>query len=254
MYIYRLRCNDRQKCGHVPGGMFRLKFLLITALLSFHKTKNLCKFNKTFNYNQDCKNIFQQIMRTEHRTQKIEKVLAHKQPDLTVVIENIHDPHNVSAILRSCDAVGVIEVQLIYTKETFPDIGKKSSASARKWIKRRNHRSVDSCYEFLHSNGFLIYATRITDNAGSLYDMDFTKKVALVFGNENRGVSDEAADKADGVFQIPMFGMIQSLNVSVACAVTLFEAFRQRREHGHYDTPKLTNDELQHLKKEWIEK
>lgn len=193
-------------------------------------------------------------MPTARRMEKIERVLQQKQPDLTIVLENIHDPHNVSAILRSCDAVGVKEIQLLYTIDVFPDIGKKSSASAKKWIDRRNHRSVDGCYGYLRNQDFTIYATRITDSSPSLYELDLTKKIALVFGNENRGVSDEAAEKADGIFQIPMLGMIQSLNVSVACAVTLFEALRQRQQCGQYDTPKLTEDEFNRLKKEWTEK
>lgn len=193
-------------------------------------------------------------MPTERRTEKIEQVLSRKQPDLTVVLEDIHDPHNVSAILRSCDAVGIKEVHLLYTLNSFPDIGTKSSASAKKWIERKKHHSVDGCYEFLHERGFLIFATRITQDSLSLYDLDLTKKVALVFGNEHRGVSDQAAEKADGVFQIPMLGMIQSLNVSVACAVSLFEALRQRHIAGHYKTPKLTGDEYHDLKRTWLEK
>ncbi len=193
-------------------------------------------------------------MITDRRSKKIERVLRHKQPDLTVVIENIHDPHNVSAILRSCDAVGVKEVQLVYTIESFPDIGKKSSASAKKWINRRKHRSIDDCYKFLRNEGFAIYATRIADDTNNLYDLDLDQKIALVFGNENRGVSDEAAKKADGTFQVPMFGMIQSLNVSVACAVTLFEALRQRHRCGHYDLPKLSETELQKMMEEWTKK
>ncbi|HXF99326.1 MAG TPA: RNA methyltransferase, partial [Bacteroidota bacterium] len=151
-------------------------------------------------------------------------MLRRRQPDLTVVLENIHDPHNVSAVLRSCDAVGVMQVELLYYIEKFPRIGKKSSSSANKWLERRKHTSVDECYTTLRREGFTIYATRLGADAVSLYDLDLTKKVALVFGNEHRGVSDEAAEKADGNFMIPMVGMIQSLNISVACAVSLYEA------------------------------
>lgn len=193
-------------------------------------------------------------MPTDRRIAKMKRVLFRKQPDLTVVLENIHDPHNVSAILRSCDAVGVLEVQLLYTVDKFPDIGKKSSASAKKWIQRRKHRTVDECYNFLRANGFSIYATRISDSAASLYDLDLTLKIALVFGNENRGVSDEAAEKADGIFQIPMCGMIESLNVSVACAVSLFEAFRQRMSCRQYDSSKLSDWEMTILLSEWTRK
>ncbi|MBI4418158.1 MAG: RNA methyltransferase, partial [Ignavibacteriales bacterium] len=97
-------------------------------------------------------------------------------------------------------------------------------------------------------------ATRIGDSSKSLYSLDLTRKVALVFGNEHRGVSDECAKAADGHFAIPMFGMIQSLNVSVACAVALYEAVRQRIGRGHYETPKLGANSLVRLLQEWERK
>jgi tRNA (guanosine-2'-O-)-methyltransferase len=191
---------------------------------------------------------------TEQRENKIKSVLAKRQPDLTMVIENIHDPHNVSAILRSSDAVGVKEIQLIYTVEKFPKLGKKSSASATKWVERRKFNSVKECYDTLHKEGYKIFATHLGKNSKSLFDLNLTKKVALVFGNEHHGVSDEAAELADGNFQIPMVGMIQSLNVSVACAVTLYEAMRQRLEKGSYNKPKYKKKELQKLFGEWSRK
>jgi tRNA (guanosine-2'-O-)-methyltransferase len=191
---------------------------------------------------------------TEAREQKLKSVLAKRQPDLTVVIENVHDPHNVSAILRSADAVGVKEIQLIYTVEKFPRLGKKSSASATKWVERRKFTSVKECYDQLHKEGFKIYATHLGKNSKSLYDLKLTKKVALVFGNEHHGVSDEASELADGNLQIPMVGMIQSLNVSVACAVTLYEAMRQRLEKGLYNKPKYKKQELEKLFGEWSRK
>jgi tRNA (guanosine-2'-O-)-methyltransferase len=188
---------------------------------------------------------------TEAREQKLKSVLAKRQPDLTVVIENVHDPHNVSAILRSADAVGVKEIQLIYTVEKFPRLGKKSSASATKWVERRKFVSVKECYDQLHKEGFKIYATHLSKNSKSLYDLNLAKKVALVFGNEHHGVSDEASELADGNLQIPMVGMIQSLNVSVACAVTLYEAMRQRLEKGSYNKPKYKKQDLEKLFGEW---
>jgi tRNA (guanosine-2'-O-)-methyltransferase len=193
-------------------------------------------------------------MPTQRRLEKFERVLRQKQPDLTVVLENIHDPHNVSAILRSCDAVGVQEVHLVYTDTLFPGIGKKSSASARKWIERVKHTSIDECYAHLRKDGFTVYATHIVAGSKSLYDLDLTANVALVFGNEHRGVSDEASAKADGNFLIPMVGMIQSLNVSVACAVSLFEAYRQRSQAGHYTESKLDPGEFDKLLKKWVDK
>jgi len=191
-------------------------------------------------------------MASERRIEKLKAVLRHRQPDLTVVIENVHDPHNVSAMLRSCDAVGVMEVELIYTEEKFPDIGKKSSASAKKWVARRQFDSVTECYATLRKEGFRIYATRLGEGSASLYELDLTKPTALVFGNEHRGVSDEAVKLADGYFQIPMMGMIQSLNVSVACAVCLYEALRQRVAAGLYDKPRLSARELAALLKKWM--
>ncbi|MFH0992423.1 MAG: TrmH family RNA methyltransferase [bacterium] len=193
-------------------------------------------------------------MRSERRLARLEAVIRRRQPDLTVVMEDIHDPHNVSAVIRSCDAAGIVEVQLLYRVEKFPRIGKKSSASAGKWVGRREFRAVDQCYAKLREEGFKIYATQPAEGAVSLYDIDMTDKIAFVFGNEHRGVTEEAVRSADGIVQIPMMGMIQSLNVSVACAVTLFEALRQRSCKGIYDTPKFPEEQLNHLLKEWAMK
>jgi len=191
---------------------------------------------------------------TERREKKFLSVLRHRQPDMTVVMEDIHDPHNVSAILRSADAVGIMEIQLLYINEQFPKLGKKSSASAVKWVPRRKFKSVKECYDQLHEEGFMVYATQIAQSAQSIYQIDCTKKTAFVFGNEHRGVSDEAAEQADGLIQIPMMGMIQSLNVSVACAVTLYEALRQRSAAGMYDKSALSDKAIKKLFTEWMKK
>ena len=190
-------------------------------------------------------------MRSERRLKRLEHVLRRRQPDLTVVMENIHDPHNVSAVYRTCDAAGVTCVQLIYNSATFPRIGKKSSASANKWVERREFHDVHSCYDKLHAEGFVVYATHCGDNAVSLYEAELTQKAAIVIGNEHAGVSEEAARRADVLLHIPMFGMIQSLNVSVATAVILFEAVRQRQAAGSPNQVKYTEEELQRLLKEW---
>ena len=191
-------------------------------------------------------------MRSERRVAKLTQVLRHRQPDLTVVMENIHDPHNVSAMLRSCDAAGVLQVQLLYTAEKFPRIGKKSSASAGKWVERRKFQAVEECYATLRNEGFTIYATHLDEQSVPVYEVDLTRKVAIVFGNEHRGVSEAAASLADGNIRIPMVGMIQSLNVSVACAIALFEAVRQRLAGGHYDKAKFTEQDLEKMLEEWL--
>ncbi|MCK9407699.1 MAG: RNA methyltransferase [Bacteroidetes bacterium] len=193
-------------------------------------------------------------MKLERRKNKIFKVLEQRQPDLTVVMENIHDPHNVSAMLRSSDAVGIPEVNLIYTSAKYPKIGSKSSSSANKWISRRKFPSVAECYAQLRSEGFQILATRLDENAKQLYQFDLSKPTAFVFGNEHAGVTDEAADLADATVYIPMMGMIQSLNVSVACAVTIYEALRQRLEQGYYNNPRFEQNVLEKLKEEWLRK
>jgi tRNA (guanosine-2'-O-)-methyltransferase len=193
-------------------------------------------------------------MRTDRRLQKIRRVLRQRQADLTVVLENIHDPHNVSAILRSADAVGIAEVHLVYTTEEFPKIGRKSSASASKWVGRWKWRSVEECYSKLREQGFKIYASQLDSGSVSLFNLNLRKRVALVFGNEHRGVSEQAAALADAQFMIPMYGMIESLNVSVACAVSLYEALRQRLTHEHYSKPKLSETALRALAEEWSKK
>lgn len=191
---------------------------------------------------------------TERRRRRMLDVLARRQPDLTVVIENVHDPHNISAVLRSCDAVGVPAVHLVYTVEERPELSRVTSASAVKWLQITHHPSIAACYAALREEGFRIYATHLDAASRELYDLDLTEPVALVFGNEHRGVSDEALAGADASVVIPMMGMVQSLNISVACAVSLYEALRQRRAAGAYDlsAPKLPAPERQSLLANWL--
>ncbi len=166
-----------------------------------------------------------------------------------LVLENIHDPHNVSAIFRSCDAVGLPLVSLVYNYEKFPKIGKKSSASAFKWVKRQKFTNIPDCYSALRNDGFKIYASTLKDTSVNLYDLDLSEKVALVIGNEHRGISGEAEKMADSTVYIPMFGMIQSLNVSVSAAVMLYEAARQRMVKGMFFNEDLKGEELDKMMK-----
>lgn len=187
------------------------------------------------------------IFKTEKRKNRIIEVAKQRQLTLHIVLENIHDPHNVSAIFRTCDAVGVPAVSLVYTIEKFPKIAKKSSGSAFKWIEKEKHKNISDCYASLKERGFKIYASSITDGVKNIYDLDLSGKCAIVLGNEHRGVSDEAAELADERFLIPMFGMVQSLNVSVASAVVLYEAARQRFTKGMYSHVNKSDDELNEL-------
>ena len=190
--------------------------------------------------------------RTPERSQRILSVLEKRQKDLTVVLNNIHDPHNVSAILRSCDAFGVAEVHLLYTDTAFPTLGRKSSASAKKWVDIKRHASARAMVESLRGQGRQVLATGFGPSAKPLMDWDLTVPTAIILGNEHSGVAEELAALVPDQIYIPMQGMVQSLNVSVAAAVTLYEAFRQRRAKGLYDAPCLTPEEIEAKYQVWI--
>ena len=192
--------------------------------------------------------------RTEKRIEKLTKVIKFRQPSLKIVLENIHDRHNVSAIFRTCDAAGIPKVSLIYNVEKFPRIGEKSSASAFKWVEKDKFKTVEECYAALRKDGYKILASAISENAVSVYEIDFTKKCAIVIGNENRGLSFEAIEQADLQFKIPMFGMVQSLNVSVSAAIVVYEALRQRIKSHKFDKSELSEKQIADMLNLWSEK
>ncbi|MBV6479915.1 MAG: tRNA (guanosine(18)-2'-O)-methyltransferase [Ignavibacteria bacterium] len=183
---------------------------------------------------------------TPKRFSRLKEVTQRRQKYLTVVLENIHDPHNVSAILRTADAVGIDKVYLIYNSSKFPKIGKTSSASAKKWIELKKYSVVEECFLDLRKEKFKIYSTSFSSKSKSysLYDLNFTGKTAFVFGNEHSGVSEEVSMLADKNFIIPMYGMVQSLNVSVAAAICFYEALRQREIRGMYGKSNYSKKEL----------
>ncbi|HWI91072.1 MAG TPA: RNA methyltransferase [Flavisolibacter sp.] len=189
---------------------------------------------------------------TNERQQKIESVLSKRQNDLTVVLENVFDPHNISAVMRSCDAVGIQEIYVLNTKiPRHKKWGARSSSSAAKWLTIHQFENAEECFTTLRKKYSTILTTHLASNAVSLYELDLTKSVALVFGNEHSGVSEEIINMADGNFIIPQVGMIRSLNISVACAVSLYEAFRQKHKSGHFEEQKLAAEEYSSLYKRW---
>ena len=189
---------------------------------------------------------------TPERTQKLLTVLAKRQPALTVVLENVFDPHNISAVMRTCDAVGIQDVYVLNTKMApHKKWGSKSSSSAHKWLTIHQFTDVQLCFATLRKKYSLILTTHLSSDAISLYEINFTNSIALVFGNEHDGVSEDIRAYADGNFVIPQVGIIQSLNISVACAVSLYEAFRQKNSAGHYNEQQLTTEQFQHLKNDW---
>lgn len=190
---------------------------------------------------------------TPERSENINRVLSLRQPDLAVVMEDIEDPHNAFAVMRTCDAVGIQDIYLINTgPRKHKKFGNASSSSASKWLTVHRFDSVEECMEVVTKRYDKVYAAYLGEGSEQLYEMDLTQSVALVFSNERDGVSEEMLSFCTGRFVIPQMGMIQSLNISVACAVTLYEAMRQRKEKGYYDgTPRLPEDHFNVLSAKW---
>ncbi|TAH02521.1 MAG: RNA methyltransferase [Sphingobacteriales bacterium] len=189
---------------------------------------------------------------TPEREERLTSVLNKRQKGLTVILENVFDPHNVSAVLRTCDAVGIQEVFVLNTKiPRHKKWGFKSSSSATKWLTIHQFTNADECFKIVRNNYSTILATHLSTDAVNMHHINFTQSIALIFGNEHSGVTEETLAKADGNFIIPQVGIIKSLNISVACAVTVYEAMRQRSAAGMYNQPSLPQAQIQHLRKEW---
>lgn len=189
---------------------------------------------------------------TPERRHKLLSVLSKRQSNLTVVLENVFDPHNISAVMRSCDSVGIQDLFILYTRiPPHKKWGARSSSSADKWLSIHQFTNADECFAAVRKRYSKILTTHLADGAISLYDIDFTGSIALVFGNETFGVSDEIRAFADGNFVIPQCGIIQSLNISVACAVSIYEAYRQKSLAGHYAQASLPAERQMELLKEW---
>jgi tRNA (guanosine-2'-O-)-methyltransferase len=189
---------------------------------------------------------------TPERLHKLTEVLKKRQIDITIVLENVFDPHNISAVMRTCDAVGIQEIHILNTRiPRHKKWGARSSSSAAKWLTIHQHEEVDACFSKLRKDYGRILTTHLASDAVPLHALDLTQSVALVFGNEHSGVSDEIRSLADGNFMIPQVGIIQSLNISVACAVTLYEAFRQKELAGHYQRHDLDHPTKKQVRADW---
>jgi tRNA (guanosine-2'-O-)-methyltransferase len=189
---------------------------------------------------------------TPERETRLREVLGKRQTDLTVILENVFDPHNISAVMRTCDAVGVQELFILNTKiPRHKKWGARSSSSAAKWLTIHQFDNVSDCFTAVRSTYSKILATHLAADAVSLYQLDFSQPIALVFGNEHSGVSEEIRVLSDGNFHIPQVGIIRSLNISVACAVSLYEAYRQKSIAGHYNQPHLDGVIKSRLLSEW---
>lgn len=187
---------------------------------------------------------------TPERYRRLKAVLDKRQPDLTVLMENVHKPHNLSAILRTADAVGVYEAHAVHPTGGVPTFHDTSGGS-EKWVYLRVHPTIEEAMAQLKARGFTVYAANLSERAVDYREVDYTRPAAVLLGAEKWGVSARAAELADADVIIPMMGMVQSLNVSVAAAVILFEAQRQRLAAGLYDRPRLDPETYRRTLFEW---
>ena len=188
------------------------------------------------------------------RKQRIEEILSQKQPTLEVMLDNVSSSQNISAIIRSCDGVGVLNFYYSNHEDLDLRIHKTITQGTHRWM-NRERVAFNNRVEFLKAKqkeGFQVVATHLTEKSISFSKVDYTKPTIIIMGNEKDGVSQEVVSIADSVVIIPMRGMAQSLNVSVATALILYESGRQREEAGLYDTPQLTHKKREEIMSDWI--
>ena len=186
----------------------------------------------------------------EARYLRLKAVLERRQPDLTVLMEQVHKPHNFSAIVRNCDASGVLEAHAVPPPEGLP-VFSGTASGANKWVSVRTHASVEAAAAHLRSHGFTLIAAHPGVDSVDYRSLDLTAPTAFVMGAELHGLSETALQLCDRTAQIPMMGMVASLNVSVATALLLFEAARQRQAAGLYDRSRLDPETRRLLLFEW---
>ena len=170
---------------------------------------------------------------TPERYEKLKQALALRQPDLTVLLEGITKPHNLAAIMRSCDAVAAFEINAVAERSALKR-RPKAAAGSRRWIKTRLHKDVQSAFTQLRHSGYQLVVAHPGSHSVPYTEYDFTQPTAIVFGTELHGLSEYASTHADASIHIPMLGMCESLNVSVSAALILYEAKRQRLAAGMY--------------------
>ena len=188
---------------------------------------------------------------TPERKARIEWTATRRQHDLTVLMERVHKPHNFAAILRTCDAVGVMQAHAVPGSHGLPAL-KNTAQGAQRWVEVIRHPDSDSALESLRERGMTCHAAHFSERAVDFRSVDYTRPTAVVLGTEKFGVSAAALAACDGEICIPMMGMTRSLNVSVACALILYEAQRQRAEAGLYAPADLKQGPYRELVEKWI--
>ena len=189
---------------------------------------------------------------TPERYQRIRETLDKRQPDLTVITDEVYKPHNLAAIARTCDAVGIPKIHCVWPRDEFR-LRSSSTAGSSEWIEVQTHADIDTGIHALKAQGMKVVAAHLTDRAINYRDYDFTQPTALLMGTEKEGVSDIASDLCDEHLVIPMQGMVRSFNVSVAAAIILNEAHYQREAAHMYDESRMDHAWYQRLFFEWCQ-
>ena len=189
---------------------------------------------------------------TPARLARIKQTLDHRQPDLSVVTDQVHKPRNLSAILRSCDAFGISDMHAVWPRDGFRAF-RKTTGGSYPWVTMHTHPNLSEAFSSLRNQNFRLYAAQFSERAVDFRDVDYTKPCAIIMGNEVDGVSPEGAEDADEHIVIPMMGMVESLNVSAACAIILTEAQRQRQIAGMYDQRRLPDEQYERLFFRWCQ-
>ncbi|MED5239611.1 MAG: tRNA (guanosine(18)-2'-O)-methyltransferase TrmH [Pseudomonadota bacterium] len=187
---------------------------------------------------------------TPERYRRICETLDRRQPDLTVIMDGVHKPHNIAAIVRTCDAVGILDVHAILPNNR-ARMAAGTAMGSQRWVKVHKHEDSTPVIRELQGQGVQVLAAHLSDTAIPYRDVDYSKPTALLLGTEKFGVSDEAAAAVDQHVIIPMMGMVESFNVSVAAAIILSEACEQRRSKGFYDQPRLDPARYRELLFRW---
>jgi tRNA (guanosine-2'-O-)-methyltransferase len=193
---------------------------------------------------------------TENKKQLIDKVLEERTRHLTVVVEDVYQPHNASAVVRTCDCFGIQDLHIIENRNKY-EVNRDVTLGSSKWVDIIKHNKADSnntrlCIETLKKQGYKIIATTPHHKDVNLDDLNIDHKTALIFGNEKEGLSQEVMDLADGFVKIPMVGFTESLNISVSAAVCIHHLMYKLKE-STIDW-RLTHDEKQEIKLSWIKR
>jgi tRNA (guanosine-2'-O-)-methyltransferase len=194
------------------------------------------------------------FMLNKRRIARIDDLLSRKQPDLQVMLDNVHSSQNLSAIIRSADAVGVLDIYYSTKENESLRIHKTITQGAHRWTHRYrvNYAYKVDFIKEKKEQGFQVVVAHLEERAVSFREIDYTKPTLLVMGNEKDGVSAEIVEMADDIIIIPMKGMVQSLNVSAATALILYEAQRQLEDAGRYDVPYLSQEKMEEIKSAWV--